>query len=319
MNPFWELTLDQTFQPEPWAYDPRLRPAYRDREAMQKQAQDMQRMGPILELRKKLDDLRHQQYGRQHQDRVATETHRHNVEMERRAAANSGSRDFYDRVEGANGEYYWVPKSPTSGLPTMPVQDPSGGHLTRTQPLTAGELEALRENAQQIHQAIRALRLMRGETFEGQQGDSTATGWEGYIPNIAQLLPGTIWAMGGQEGVGTRAAVGNIGSLRIKNRSGGAVPAAEMSRLTSFVPSEKDQEDVARTKLTGFINEYANMLEEDLGYYRSGQRRVPHALERMVRESVLKGRQALGPQNNSDQAYREALIRAIREHAATNR
>lgn len=50
-------------------------------------------------------------------------------------------------------------------------------------------------------------------------------------------------------GVAARASLANIGSLKLHDRSGAAVTAAESPRLMPFIPSIKDNVDVARTKL----------------------------------------------------------------------
>jgi len=63
------------------------------------------------------------------------------------------------------------------------------------------------------------------------------------------LLPDIIMQRADPEGVATRAAVADIGSLKIHERSGAAVTASESPRLMPFVPSVKDTPQAALDKL----------------------------------------------------------------------
>lgn len=51
------------------------------------------------------------------------------------------------------------------------------------------------------------------------------------------------------DGVATRAAIADVGSLEIRDRSGAAVTAAEWPRLAPFIPRASDTPEAARTKL----------------------------------------------------------------------
>ena len=51
------------------------------------------------------------------------------------------------------------------------------------------------------------------------------------------------------EGVGARASIANIGSLKIHDRSGAAVSVHEFPRLAPFLPSVSDPPAAIRTKL----------------------------------------------------------------------
>ena len=150
--------------------------------------------------------------------------------------------------------------------------------------MPANELSVIRENTEHLMASVRALGLLRGQTVEGQVGDADATGLKGYVPDV-------ILQRWDEVGVPTRAAIGNIGSLRIKQRSGGAVPAAEMERLKPFVPKETDSPATAKTKLTQFVNEYVKMMKEDLAYFENAGRKVPVALKAQM-EQAIKGAEA---------------------------
>lgn len=58
------------------------------------------------------------------------------------------------------------------------------------------------------------------------------------------------------EGVNARALVADIGSLKIHDRSGAAVTAAETPRLKPFIPTATDDPATVKKKLSLFRNEY---------------------------------------------------------------
>lgn len=79
------------------------------------------------------------------------------------------------------------------------------------------------------------------------------------------------------EGIPTRAAVANIGSLLIHDRSGAAVTAAEQPRLMPFIPSVTDTADAAVKKLQLLKEQYQATNDEidivfgqDAGYAPMG-------------------------------------------------
>lgn len=76
--------------------------------------------------------------------------------------------------------------------------------------------------------------------------------------DVTQRLPGEA----GAEGMAARAAVANIGSLIIHDRSGAAVTIAETPRLKPFIPMPTDTDRAAATKLHGLRNELAIMATE---------------------------------------------------------
>jgi hypothetical protein len=70
------------------------------------------------------------------------------------------------------------------------------------------------------------------------------------------------------DDVATRAAIADIGSQIIHDRSGAAVTVSEYPRLAPFVPSPSDRPDVARAKLTrlrALIAEEAMLYEQNFG------------------------------------------------------
>ena len=241
---------------------------------------------------------------------------RRNAETERNNRANEGiRRDALNRTRQSASEMdklnlklapkgYQVSKDADGNLT---VNEPAGLSALREKDLSGRELEDLRENMQGLEAAKRAYALMSGRTYEGVKGDKNATGLKGYVPNIflQRLDP---------EGVATRGPVGNIGSLKIKQRSGGAVPAAEMDRLNPFVPRETDAPDVARSKLEGFIREYTKMLQEDVGAFTESGRKIPVGLRKMIDDRIGAARGDLPGGGGNDEA--KAVLQAIQAELA---
>ena len=72
-------------------------------------------------------------------------------------------------------------------------------------------------------------------------------------------------------GVNARALIADIGSMKIHDRSGAAVTAAETPRLKPFIPSAFDRADTIKTKLANFRNEYMNILNDMSQVYSGDQ------------------------------------------------
>ena len=78
------------------------------------------------------------------------------------------------------------------------------------------------------------------------------------------LLPDILMQRMDPEGVATRAAVADIGSLKIHERSGAAVTAAESPRLMPFVPGVRDTPDAVIQKLSrlrAYLDQETKALE----------------------------------------------------------
>lgn len=111
-------------------------------------------------------------------------------------------------------------------------------------------IKAILENDTSLRRAERAFRLVGGGVARaGETQDASATGLKGYLPN--QLLNRV-----DPKGVDARAAISDLGSLVIHDRSGAAVTAAEFPRLAPFIPSEKDDAQTVKKKLKRFIEVY---------------------------------------------------------------
>ena len=83
------------------------------------------------------------------------------------------------------------------------------------------------------------------------------------------------------KGVPLRAAIADLGSLKLHDRSGAAVTAAEFPRLKPFIPTAADTPESARDKLNNFKKEYERIQQEllnyaeDQGYKPPVSRRTP--------------------------------------------
>lgn len=87
------------------------------------------------------------------------------------------------------------------------------------------------------------------------------------------------------KGVNGRALIADIGSLKIHDRSGAAVTAAETPRLKPFIPDVNDTPDTIKKKLALFQKEY-QAIQDDIAAtytreqgYKSPAQRVKDAVE----------------------------------------
>lgn len=81
---------------------------------------------------------------------------------------------------------------------------------------------------------------------------------------LTNYLGDTIKQRTDPEGVTARAIVADIGSLKIHDRSGAAVTAAEFPRLKPFVPTATDNPETIKKKLAQFRIEY-EQIQNDIG------------------------------------------------------
>lgn len=89
--------------------------------------------------------------------------------------------------------------------------------------------------------------------------NKNAFGLKNYLPNalISRTDP---------KGVEARARIANIGSLRVHDRSGAAVTAAETPRLMPFIPKVDDDQQTVIKKLKEFSRVYKLMQNEIVDY-----------------------------------------------------
>jgi hypothetical protein len=110
-----------------------------------------------------------------------------------------------------------------------------------------------------------------GDVYKRQvvmKGDKNATGWKGLVRPVFlnRMDP---------SGTDTRAAIADLESLVVHDRSGAAVTAAETPRLRPFIPNATDDRATAEKKLNRFTLEYRAMVEEASDFYKSSGYKVP--------------------------------------------
>jgi hypothetical protein len=93
-------------------------------------------------------------------------------------------------------------------------------------------------------------------------------------------VPNTILNRLDPQGTDTRAAVADLGSLVIHDRSGAAVTAAEMPRLAPFIPQATDDPETARKKLAAFASNYQALTGDAEAFWRDSGYNVPEAQAR---------------------------------------
>jgi hypothetical protein len=157
--------------------------------------------------------------------------------------------------------------------------DPSN---QRGKPLPPAASKGYLENIQNLDRAQKALDLIDGKNIGAANGDTAATGLKGYLPN--QLLNRIDPA-----GVDTRAAIADLGSLVIHDRSGAAVTAAEFPRLAPFIPTEKDEPETAKKKLKLFVQNYKAVVDDATDFYSQSGYNVP-TLQRRRAQAAPAGK-----------------------------
>ena len=143
--------------------------------------------------------------------------------------------------------------------------DPSSdfGPSGKLKDVPAPAQKALLENNTNLSRVDRALRLIGAmPAAPGEEGDvdKEATGLKGF-------LPGSILNRVDNKGVAARAAIADLGSLVIHDRSGAAVSASEFPRLAPFIPSANDDQATVAKKLKRFREVYAQEMEALEGTY----------------------------------------------------
>lgn len=170
--------------------------------------------------------------------------------------------------------------APIMGPDGQPVK---GRGLEKALPTSAAQ--KLMENQQNLRRAEQALALIQGNSVGEAKGDPNATGWKGMLPDflLQRVDP---------QGVDARAAIGDLGSLVIHDRSGAAVTAAEFPRLKPFIPTVTDDAATVKKKLDRFVREYRNIVQEATDFYRESGYKVPTETLRGVDTDATPQRRA---------------------------
>lgn len=133
------------------------------------------------------------------------------------------------------------------------------------------------ENQQNLRRAEQALGLVSGQNVGGVQGDRNAVGAKGALSGTG--VGDFILQRADPGGVDTRAAIADLGSMIIHDRSGAAVTAAEYPRLRPFIPKVTDDQATAQKKLERFSKEYRAISQEMRDFYRESGYKVPDVLQ----------------------------------------
>ena len=173
-----------------------------------------------------------------------------------------------ERVVGKDGNATLVPRSKAVGMEPYTVRD------TPAKALPSALSTKYLENIQNLRKAERAAALLDGNSVSGMTGDVEATGNKGLLSNLGVIGDKVLNAFD-PKGVDTRAAIGDLGSMVIHDRSGAAVTAAEFPRLRPFIPLASDSPEVARKKVKRFVQEYKAEVEAQKEFFTASGYKVP--------------------------------------------
>lgn len=164
----------------------------------------------------------------------------------------------YAEVVGEDGEMRLEP------IPGGP-KDPNA---QTSKPMPASAAKGYLDNLQNLARAEKALALVSGQDVGEAKGDKNATGAKGILP--MQILNRV-----DPSGAETRAALADLGSLVIHDRSGAAVTAAEFPRLAPFIPTVYDDAATSQKKLRLFVQNYKAIVEDAAEFYKASGYNVP--------------------------------------------
>jgi hypothetical protein len=174
----------------------------------------------------------------------------------------------------------------------------------KNKPLPASTASGLLTNQDNLRRAQRALALAKGETVDGLKGDANATGMKGYLPN-------GLLNRADSGGVDTRAAIADLGSMVIHDRSGAAVSATEFPRLQPFIPSASDDAATVKKKLGLFVTNYEAIIADQVNFFRESGYKVPAEVLKRGNASAASEQQTPAPMLDSVEAEmrRRGLIK----------
>jgi len=140
--------------------------------------------------------------------------------------------------------------APANVLPTadMSPKDQAAYRLAEANRLAVAKAEAekikpipekINASVLENHQAINKL----DDALDLLEANKDAIGLKG---NLGQTILNKL----DPKGIDTRAAIADIGSIVLHDRSGAAITAAESPRLLPFIPTPSDTYEAAKSKLT---------------------------------------------------------------------
>lgn len=162
----------------------------------------------------------------------------------------------------ADGNLEFIP-----GGPADPAVASSNRNL---RPIPAAASTGIIANRTSLSQIDRAIATVQKNIDDVKAGlDEPAFGPWNYMGDAVRQRTN-------RTGVGARAQVADIGSLKIHDRSGAAVTAAEQPRLQPFIPIATDDADVILSKLQNLKANLEGQVEETESFYspESGYRPI---------------------------------------------
>lgn len=210
--------------------------------------QSMQDPFKALGLQLQTMNMQNTEAGRQRDDaRADKELALREAQARQDAAYREFQRQESTREKPPSG-YRPTPDGALEPIPGGPA-DPANRLDAKPLPLPpANIVNAYRENNLALEQLDKAEKAL--------DAHQNAVGMRRVVPDfINQRLD--------PEGVDARAAIADIGSLKIHDRSGAAVSAAEAPRLKPFIPAVTDDPATVRKKLKNFREQY-QQIQNDL-------------------------------------------------------
>lgn len=142
------------------------------------------------------------------------------------------------------------------------------------------------ENIQNAKKAQKALALVSGKNVGQLEGDTKPTG---FWKSLATLGNATGLNKIDPKGAATRAAIADLGSMVIHDRSGAAVTASESPRLMPFIPTSWDSPEIVKTKLKRFLQEYNSIIQDQASQYSEEAGYNPSPLVRQYIKNMPVG------------------------------
>lgn len=148
----------------------------------------------------------------------------------------------------AQGNLEFIPGGPA---------DPSVASSNKTlRPIPSSAAKGIIENRASLKQIDRALAAV--------EKSPDAFGMQNYLPDMVTQRLGGGGFSGGLE---ARAQVADIGSLKLHDRSGAAITAAEFPRLQPFIPQATDDPATVKKKLENLKANLETMQDEIESFY----------------------------------------------------
>ena len=216
------------------------------------------------------------------------------AEAERRS--NDQARSDWQRSEDKKEQRLWEEKREAADRALQlqiagikAASKGSGGDLDR---LPAAQITAYVGNQKAVGDIDQAIKLV--------EANPNAVGYKGYLPDVA------ISRMGTDAEKATRAAIANIGSLKMHDRSGATVTVGEEPRLLPFIPKINDDKDTVIRKMKNLRREAEKHNLTIEAFAESGKYMAPGKTTLTPDEVVdqPKGRSAAGKVGAALPTYR---------------